>query len=131
MKNFHDWITEKYIEWRGNAIGREKSISDFAKMIGVSQPLISSWMKPDGTIPKSYETIKKLADVFGPEIFSILGKDPLVYITTQYLSDNATAGLREWVENFLDADKPLRKELLKIVREARAKYGLDSDNQNN
>ena len=74
---FSDWITHKYVEWRGNAIGREKSIKNFAEYVGVSQPLMSKWMKPDGSIPDSQETISKLIARFGSEVYDILNITPL------------------------------------------------------
>lgn len=41
---FKDWITKKYLDWRGDAIGRDRSIKKFSDFIGVSQPLMSRWM---------------------------------------------------------------------------------------
>ena len=71
--DFSDYLTQKYIEWRGNAIGNEKSISKFALEIGVKQPTLSQWMKKGGRKPESKEQIEKLSAYFGPEIFDTLG----------------------------------------------------------
>ena len=70
---FNEWITQKYIQWRGNAFGREKTISDFAEYIGVSQSLMSRWMKPGGNVPSSQDAISKLFDKYKIEIYDILG----------------------------------------------------------
>ena len=70
---FSDWITEKYINWRGRAVGNERSITDFADHIGVSQQTLSSWMKQGGKVPRALTSIRKLADVFGFETYDVLG----------------------------------------------------------
>jgi transcriptional regulator with XRE-family HTH domain len=68
---FSEWITKKYIEWRGDSIGHDRSITDFAKSIGVSQSLMSHWMNGDRA-PRGHKTISKLAAIY-PEIYEILG----------------------------------------------------------
>jgi SOS-response transcriptional repressor LexA len=70
---FSEWLTRKYIDWRGDAIGHERTVNDFAAWIGVSQPLVSQHMKKGGKIPENHKTIKKYVDRFGPEVYDILG----------------------------------------------------------
>ena len=70
---FQDWITAKYIKWRGDAIGHERSISDFAKLIGVSQQVVSGWM--NGSIPNRQQTIAKVAAKY-PDVYEVLGLPP-------------------------------------------------------
>lgn len=70
---FSEWLTKKYIAWRGNAIGNERSISDFAKMVGVSQPTMSHWMSNEGRLPRSKNNIQKLVDALGYEVYDVLG----------------------------------------------------------
>jgi|SRR3972149_3587728 len=70
---FWEWLTLKYTQWRGDSIGRERNITEFAKEIGVRQQTLSSWMQKGGPIPTDDKSIRKLADYFGPEIFNILG----------------------------------------------------------
>jgi hypothetical protein len=70
---FNDYLTQKYVEWRGDAIGREKSLKDFAEWIGVSNQLLTYWMRQNGKIPKHKRTIDKLIAKFGPEIYNPLG----------------------------------------------------------
>ena len=67
---FKDWIVKKYVEWRGDAIGNDRSITDYAKFIGVSQPVMSGWMT--GIKPNREQSISKLADKY-PDVYSILG----------------------------------------------------------
>lgn len=69
---FNDWITEKYVDWRGNAIGRERSIKEFSDWIGVSNQLMTYWMMQDGKIPKHKKTIDKLVNKFGSEVYVVL-----------------------------------------------------------
>lgn len=64
---FSDWINDKYIEWRGKT---RKTVSDFAKHVGVSQPLMSAWMS--GTKRPSTRTLPKLAAKY-PDIYGVLG----------------------------------------------------------
>ena len=71
--NFNDYLTQKYVDWRGDAIGRERSLKDFADWIGISNQLLTYWMRPNGKIPKHKKTIDKLVIKFGPEIYDMLG----------------------------------------------------------
>jgi hypothetical protein len=71
--DFSDWITKKYVAWRGDAVGNVRSITDFADFVGVKQPVMSSWMKKGGKIPRSQGSISKLVRAFGPEVYDVLG----------------------------------------------------------
>jgi len=70
---FNDYLTQKYVDWRGDAIGRERSLKDFADWIGVSNQLLTYWMRLNGKIPKYKKNIDKLVTKFGPEIYDLLG----------------------------------------------------------
>lgn len=70
---FSDWLTRKYVSWRGEATGHDRSISEFAEWVGVSQPLMSAWMKQKGKTPRSPKTINKLVEKFGGEVYDVLG----------------------------------------------------------
>jgi len=72
---FWEYLTKKYIEWRGDAIGRDKTQLQWAEEIGVPQPTLARWMQKGGPIPTDEKSIRKLANYFGPEIFVILGID--------------------------------------------------------
>lgn len=71
--DFADWITKKYVAWRGDAVGNSRSITDFADYIGVKQQVMSSWMKKGGARPRSQQSISKLVNAFGPEAYDVLG----------------------------------------------------------
>lgn len=66
---FKDWITQEYIKWRGNAIGHERSISDFAEYIGISQPLMVKWM--NGGKPSTDNQVL-IAEKLGVEVYEVL-----------------------------------------------------------
>jgi len=66
---FSEWINKKFMTWRGDS---RRTISEFAAMIGVSQPLMSKWMKRDGPIPTSKQAIDAIAAVY-PDVYEVLG----------------------------------------------------------
>ncbi len=95
---FSDWITQKYIEWRGNATGHKRTMREFAeKYVGVSQSLMVQWMK-GAKSPRSYQTISKLAAKFGDEVYHVLEiQSPSVSVAdtfAQWLQGEMVA--REW-----------------------------------
>lgn len=71
--DFSDWITRKYIEWRGDAIGQERSITKFAEMLEVPQSLMTQWLKKGGKVPTSQKYTSILIRHFGVEAYDILG----------------------------------------------------------
>lgn len=70
---FSEWITQKYISWRGNAIGQDRSITEFAAMLKVPQSLMSQWMKNKGKVPTSKKYIAALINFYGIEVYNVLG----------------------------------------------------------
>ncbi len=73
MLDFWEWITKKYVEYRGDAVGQDRSITEFAGWLGVSQQTMSGWMKKGGKLPRSQKSITALVNKFGPEAYDILG----------------------------------------------------------
>ena len=67
---FRIWLTEKYVEWRGDKVGHNSSVSSFAEYIGTKQQLMSGWMNGDYAPAKA--NIDKLANKLGYEIYDIL-----------------------------------------------------------
>lgn len=80
---FDEWITQKYIEWRGDAIGREGSVSAFARWVDVPQSLMVDWMQENGKVPRSAKAINALVSRFGGEVYDVLGITPAVDIETE------------------------------------------------
>lgn len=70
---FSEWITDKYVNWRGKAVGREVSISEFALYIGIPQSTMSSYMKKGGRVPRSLKIVNLFVEKFGPETYDVLG----------------------------------------------------------
>lgn len=68
---FPEFLTRKFLEWQNN-IGERKTIEDFAIYIGVSRPLLTMWMNGDRT--PGTENRKHLAEIFGVEVYDVLGK---------------------------------------------------------
>jgi transcriptional regulator with XRE-family HTH domain len=121
---FAEWITKKYLEYRGDAIGNSRSITDFAKLLGISQPLLSQWMmKKNGKTPESARTITQLVNYFGVEAYEALGL-PVPGLSPEnsvvYLS-----GLRELTrvanERGVSPDDP---EFTHLAKEVFAKYDV-------
>lgn len=54
---FWEWIEGKYVEWRGNT---RATVKEYADWLGVSQPLLSQWMKKGGKVPKAKKQIDLL-----------------------------------------------------------------------
>lgn len=72
MTKFRNWFIKKYDDWRGEAYGRERSVTEFAQYLGIAQPTVNSWLK--GTRePKTRESINKIADRYGAEVFDVAG----------------------------------------------------------
>ena len=71
MNQFQTWMTIKYIEWRGNAMGRNGTISAYARWVGVPQPTMSEWLNGNN-VPESPKNIKALVDKYGKEVYEVL-----------------------------------------------------------
>jgi hypothetical protein len=127
--DFHEWITRKYVEWRGDAIGNERSVTEFAAWIGVSQPLMSSWMKKGGKIPRSKKAIDALSKAFGLEVYDVLGlprPDPLDEIEQlletlpEQQQDQALDIISQWLENLPEQKQDLAIEKMESILARRA-----------
>jgi len=81
---FSEWITNKFIEWRGNRIGRGSSVADFAAEFGANQPALSRWMHPGSKPPRSAKYISALYDRYGNEVLEVLGIDLPSTVDTPY-----------------------------------------------
>lgn len=75
MEKFDAWIAHKYIDWRGDKIGREGTVSAFARWVGVTQSTMSYWMSGNNT-PDSAASINALVARFGGEVYDVLGIIP-------------------------------------------------------
>jgi hypothetical protein len=77
VESFDTWITRKYIEWRGDKVGREGSVSAFARWVGIDQSNMSYWMQGKNK-PNEARTINALVGRFGGEVYDVLGLTPAI-----------------------------------------------------
>lgn len=74
MMEFSEWITKKYLEWRGDKIGNDGSLAEYGKMFNATHQVISLWMnKEKGIKPRSHKYIHALAAIYGDEVYDVLG----------------------------------------------------------
>lgn len=71
VMEFKKFLDRKYLEWRADKIGNEGSISSWARSMGLTPQTLSTWMNR-GSLPTPYY-INKLANVWGYEVYDILG----------------------------------------------------------
>lgn len=107
---FDKFLEYKYLEWQQSEGGR-KTVKEFAKWLGVSQSSVSMWWNGE-RIPQG-ETIDKLAEKLGPEVYDALGlerPDPrLVYIQRVWekLPHEAHIELARQAQLFFEQNKGL------------------------
>ena len=96
---FSDWITGKFVKWRGERVGNSASIAEFAKQFGAPQPLVSGWMKAGGKVPRAKKYINALAAVYGDEAYEVLGlsKRGGEALSIDQLSEDERAGLEAFL----------------------------------
>lgn len=66
---FKEWITKRYLEWRGDSFGNERSISEFARYLDVNQSLLSRWMS--GVKIPGVINIAKISNLY-PEVYDYI-----------------------------------------------------------
>jgi len=125
---FRDWITKKYIEWRGET---RNSVQQFSLYLGISQSTVSAWINGTRGIPTSKKIISKLFEVYGDEIFSILGYDDpdSEKIDISSLPEDLQERLRTAMSEIDEAIKSRAglvdsEDTSRLVRETFSKYGF-------
>ena len=68
-REFAEWLEGKFLSWMGEA-GRRRTVTEFAKYIGVSQSLMSQWL--NGHYLPDLKNINKIAERLGPEVYDLL-----------------------------------------------------------
>lgn len=100
---FSHFLEMKYLEWQQKQ-GQRKTIEEFAQFLGVSQAAVSFWM--NGKRTPTAESVRLLADIFGPEVYDTLGlerPDPdLAYLERIWddLPSYAQKALRDQAETY-------------------------------
>lgn len=69
-REFAVWLEGKFLSWMGEA-GRRRTLTDFAKHLGVSQSLLSQWL--NGRYLPELKNINKIAERLGPEVYDLMG----------------------------------------------------------
>jgi hypothetical protein len=130
---FSSWITQKYVEWRGDRL-KNISIAEFASQFGASHQLVLDWMKKDGKKPRSSKYINALVRVYGLEVYDVLGlerpsevdleaalsampreiREPFAAAYGEYNAELDRAGI--------NSDSPEARE---IIRQAFERHGLE------
>lgn len=70
MNSFSKWLELQYINWMAQS-GTRKTLTEFSKWLGISQPLINRYMS--GQVIPSEENVHKIAAHLGPEVYDLLG----------------------------------------------------------
>ena len=74
MTAFSDWLQLKFEEWEKSKGRRRQSYTAFARYLGVTQSSLAHWMMGDN-LPDT-DSMQKLSEKLGYEIYSVLGVDP-------------------------------------------------------
>lgn len=99
--NFPKFLEGKFLEWQKEQGGR-RTVSEFAKWIGVKQSSVSMWW--NGSNEPSGESVRLLADKLGLETYDVLGlerPDPDLYYIRKIWDDltpEKRKAVREQVE---------------------------------
>jgi len=67
---FAAWLEGKFLSWMGET-GQRRTLTEFAKYLGVSQSLLSQWL--NGRYIPDRENLGKLARCLGPEVYEMVG----------------------------------------------------------
>lgn len=108
--NWQDWITGKYLDFRGNQMGRGGSVSAFARWVGVKQQVMNSWIN-EGAIPDAAKSINALVDRFGGEVYDILNLTPPIDVESTDIQ-----ALQQLAEILKDIPRDRHGDLVFAVR---------------
>lgn len=92
---FKEWLERKFLEWRGDRI-QGASVSEFARELGISQPLVADWL--NGRKKPGTRTIPKLAAKY-PDVYHALGLTPPA---AQIPLENLPSDLRQSLQTAID-----------------------------
>jgi transcriptional regulator with XRE-family HTH domain len=117
-ETFHEYIKARYKEWQEDRFGQSASIQQYANYIGVSQGVMTNWLKGIDT-PKAQKSISALAKVYGSEIYTLLELEPpaptdellasLANLLRQFRPEQQPAvsqAIQETLKDLLDKGKP-------------------------
>ena len=70
---FKGWLNNKYLDWQRDQ-GERRTISEFAELVGVNQPLMSHYL--NGIRKPSRRNADRMAEKLGYEIYGLLDMCP-------------------------------------------------------
>lgn len=87
-------MTQEYIKWRGSS---RATVTEFADYLGISQSLLSQYMRKDGKKPNPKNLIQ-IAQKLGPAVYDVLSlphpEDPFSHLPLEF-SQRLQAALAE------------------------------------
>ena len=95
-----EFLNRKFLEWQLEE-GKKKSIEDFAKLFGASQPLFSQWLGGKRPISETYK--KRIIEKYGDEAIVAFGEDPDLYKVNanwEFMTPEASRTFREQSEKY-------------------------------
>ncbi len=110
QERWHKWINLRYLEYRGLAIGRERTVTEFARYLGLTQPTMTNLM--NRSVPSRAKTIQKFVRIYGPEVYDVLGMERPDLITD----------LEAQLKNALPAEKD---RMIRRIKDLAALYGAE------
>jgi transcriptional regulator with XRE-family HTH domain len=86
---FQKWIKQKYSEWSNGS----KSESQFAVYLGISQASLNAWFNGIRGKPTSSKIINRLINIYGDEVYDVLGLNRSTPVPIESLPDDVRAQL--------------------------------------
>jgi len=99
VNRFQEWFRKKYSDWRGDAIGHERTQKGFAEYLDIPDKVLSTWMR--GSKPTSHVYIQKLREKYKDEVYKYLEIPVPLEETELYDSspDEAERIIRRWAKD--------------------------------
>ena len=134
VMDFTEWINKKFLELQ-NQRGSRMTVVEFAEIIGIKQQTMSGYLNGESR-PGSQKNLEKLAAVFGPEVYEVVGKSSTVFnydpiseappeIKSKFSAALAAANQR-YREAAEAGTKLSESEAAQILVESMAKYGFSN-----
>ena len=120
--DFSDWFVAKYLHWRGDAIGRERSQRAFARYLGLNPQQVNDWLNGKKR-PEAADSINKLVDKFGGEVYDMLNIAPPAFEPT----DEQLRPTAELISMFPEDMRPQVRQSINETLTAILREELDLD----
>lgn len=67
-----EWLEAQYLQWRLQDVTNRRSVRQFAQWLGIPTPTLNNWI--NGNRMPNKQSIARLAEKLGPEIYDVLGQ---------------------------------------------------------